>query len=306
VSSAKTLIVIIGPTAVGKTALCLDLAQHFGIPIINADSRQIYKELKIGTASPTDEQLAKVKHYFVGSLSLNDYYSASLFEQQTMEILEREFAKSDYALMVGGSMMYIDAVCNGIDDIPTVDDVTRETLKSRLANEGLEPLVEELKQLDPEYYEIVDKQNPRRVVHGLEICLMTGKTYTSFRKREKKQRPFRIIKIGLNRDREELYDRINQRVDQMMDEGLLDEARNLYPMRHMNALNTVGYKEMFAYLDGKWTLEEAVERIKGNTRRYARKQLTWYKKDEQLRWFHPDEKENILSYISQDYEQRNN
>ena len=305
-SSAKTLIVITGPTAVGKTALCLDIAQHFGIPIINADSRQIYKELKIGTASPTDEQLAKVKHYFVGSLSLNDYYSASLFEQQTMEILEREFAKSDYALMAGGSMMYIDAVCDGIDDIPTVDDVTRETLKARLASEGLEPLVEELKQLDPEYYEIVDKQNPRRVVHGLEICLMTGKTYTSFRKREKKQRPFRIIKTGLNRDREELYNRINQRVDQMMDEGLLDEARNLYPMRHMNALNTVGYKEMFAYLDGTWTLEEAVERIKGNTRRYARKQLTWYKKDEQIRWFHPDEKENIISYISQDYEQRNN
>lgn len=305
-SSAKTLIVITGPTAVGKTALCLDLAQHFGIPIINADSRQIYKELKIGTASPTDEQLAKVKHYFVGTLSLNDYYSASLFEQQTLEILEREFAKSDYALMAGGSMMYIDAVCNGIDDIPTVDDVTRETLKSRLANEGLEPLVEELRHLDPEYYEIVDKQNPRRVVHGLEICLMTGKPYTSFRKREKKQRPFRIIKIGLNRDREELYNRINLRVDQMMDEGLLDEARNLYPMRHMNALNTVGYKEMFAYLDGKWTLEEAVERIKGDTRRYARKQLTWYKKDEQIRWFHPDEKENIISYISQDYEQRNN
>ena len=305
-SSAKTLIVITGPTAVGKTALCLDLAQHFGIPIINADSRQIYKELKIGTASPTDEQLAKVKHYFVGTLSLNDYYSASLFEQQTMEILEREFAKSDYALMAGGSMMYIDAVCNGIDDIPTVDDVTRETLKSRLANEGLETLVEELRHLDPEYYEIVDKQNPRRVVHGLEICLTTGKTYTSFRKREKKQRPFRIIKIGLNRDREELYNRINLRVDQMMDEGLLDEARNLYPMRHMNALNTVGYKEMFAYLDGTWTLEEAVERIKGNTRRYARKQLTWYKKDEQIRWFHPDEKENIISYISQDYEQRNN
>ena len=304
-SSAKTLIVITGPTAVGKTALCLDIAQHFGIPIINADSRQIYKELKIGTASPTDEQLAKVKHYFVGSLSLNDYYSASLFEQQTMEILEREFAKSDYALMAGGSMMYIDAVCNGIDDIPTVDDHTREALKARLANEGLEPLVEELRQLDPEYYEIVDKQNPRRVVHGLEICLMTGKTYTSFRKREKKQRPFRIVKIGLNRDREELYNRINLRVDEMMDEGLLEEARNLYPMRHMNALNTVGYKEMFTYLDGTWTLEEAVERIKGNTRRYARKQLTWYKKDEQIRWFHPDQKEEIISYISQDYEQRN-
>ncbi|WP_033148729.1 tRNA (adenosine(37)-N6)-dimethylallyltransferase MiaA [Prevotella sp. P6B1] len=304
-SSAKTLIVITGPTAVGKTALCLDIAQHFGIPIINADSRQIYKELKIGTASPTAEQLTQVKHYFVGSLSLNDYYSASLFEQQTLEILEQEFREHDFALMAGGSMMYIDAVCNGIDDIPTVDDVTRETLKRRLADEGLEALVAELKVLDPEYYDIVDKQNPRRVVHGLEICLMTGKTYTSFRKRETKQRPFHIVKIGLNREREELYNRINHRVDEMMAEGLLEEAKSLYPMRQMNALNTVGYKEMFAYLDGTWTLEEAVERIKGNTRRYARKQLTWYKKDEQIRWFHPNEKEQIISYISQDYEQRN-
>ena len=303
-SSAKTLIVITGPTAVGKTALCLDIAQHYGIPIINADSRQIYKELKIGTASPTTEQLARVKHYFVGSLSLNDYYSASLFEQQTLEILEREFAKTDFALMTGGSMMYIDAVCDGIDDIPTVDEKTRNLLKSRLASEGLEILVEELKKLDPEYYEIVDKQNPRRVVHGLEICLMTGKTYTSFRKREKKHRPFGIVKIGLNREREELYQRINHRVDDMMRAGLLDEAKGLYPMRHMNALNTVGYKEMFAYLDSTWTLEEAVERIKGNTRRYARKQLTWYKKDEQIRWFHPDEKDDIISYISQNYEQR--
>ena len=286
--------------------MCLDIAQHFGIPVINADSRQIYKELKIGTASPTIEQMRRVPHYFVGSLSLHDYYSASLFEQQVLEILQREFEHSDYALLTGGSMMYIDAVCNGIDDIPTVDDETRETLKRRLADEGLDALVEELRQLDPEYYEIVDKQNPRRVVHGLEICLMTGKTYTSFRKREKKERPFRIVKIGLNRDREELYNRINQRVDQMMTDGLLDEAQRLYPMRHMNALNTVGYKEMFAYIDGTWTLEEAVERIKGNTRRYARKQLTWYKKDEQIRWFHPDEIEQIYSYISQDYEQQNN
>ena len=305
-SSAKTLIVITGPTAVGKTALCLDIAQHFGIPIINADSRQIYKELKIGTASPTSEQLQLVPHYFVGSLSLTDYYSASLFEQQVLEILSRQFRSHDFALMAGGSMMYIDAVCDGIDDIPTVDDVTRETLKRRLAQEGLEALVEQLKELDPEYYEIVDRQNPRRVVHGLEICLMTGKTYTSFRKREKKERPFRIVKIGLNREREELYDRINQRVDQMMQQGLLDEAKALYPMRQMNALNTVGYKELFDYLDGRWPLEEAVERIKGNTRRYARKQLTWYKKDPQIRWFHPDEKEQIISYISQDYEQRNN
>ena len=286
--------------------MCLDIAQHFGIPVINADSRQIYKELKIGTASPTIEQMRRVPHYFVGSLSLHDYYSASLFEQQVLEILQREFEHSDYALLTGGSMMYIDAVCNGIDDIPTVDDATREALKARLSSEGLEPLVEELRRLDPEYYEIVDKQNPRRVVHGLEICLMTGNTYTSFRKREKKERPFRIVKIGLNRDREELYNRINQRVDQMMTDGLLDEAQRLYPMRHMNALNTVGYKEMFAYIDGIWTLEEAVERIKGNTRRYARKQLTWYKKDEQIRWFHPDEIEQIYSYISQDYEQQNN
>ena len=305
-SSAKTLIVITGPTAVGKTALCLDIAQHFGIPIINADSRQIYKELKIGTASPTSEQLQVVPHYFVGSLSLTDYYSASLFEQQVLEILSRQFRSHDFALMAGGSMMYIDAVCDGIDDIPTVDDQTRETLKRRLAQEGLEALVEQLKELDPEYYEIVDRQNPRRVVHGLEICLMTGKTYTSFRKREKKERPFRIVKIGLNRPREELYDRINQRVDQMMQQGLLEEAKALYPMRQMNALNTVGYKELFDYLDGRWPLEEAVERIKGNTRRYARKQLTWYKKDPQIRWFHPDEKEQIISYISQDYEQRNN
>lgn len=304
-SSAKTLIVITGPTAVGKTALCLDIAQYFGIPIINADSRQIYKELKIGTASPTDEQQQLVPHYFVGSLSLNDYYSASLFEQQVLEILDDVFRTHDFALMTGGSMMYIDAVCDGIDDIPTVDDETRDTLKKRLADEGLEPLLEELKALDPEYYAIVDRQNPRRVVHGLEICLMTGKTYTSFRKREagerRKERPFRIVKIGLNRPREELYARINQRVDQMMQDGLLEEAKRLYPMRQMNALNTVGYKELFDYLDGRLSLEEAVERIKGNTRRYARKQLTWYKKDESIRWFHPDQEKEIIDLISQNY-----
>lgn len=294
----KTLIVITGPTAVGKTALCLEIAKHFDIPIINADSRQIYKELRIGTASPTSEQMQQVPHFFVGSLSLNDYYSASLFEQQVLECLEQQFLTSDYALLSGGSMMYIDAVCDGIDDIPTIDDKTRELMKQRLAEEGLKALVEELKRLDPEYYEIVDRQNPRRVVHALEICTMTGKTYTSFRKREKRQRPFRIIKIGLNRPREELYQRINQRVDEMMQQGLLEEAKSLYPMRQMNALNTVGYKELFDYLEGRWPLEEAVERIKGNTRRYARKQLTWYKKDPQIHWFHPQETEQIISYIT--------
>lgn len=295
----KTLIVITGPTAVGKTALCLDIAKHFDIPIINADSRQIFRELKIGTARPTEEQMQEVKHYFVGILGLEDYYSASLFEQQVLELLDQQFQTHDYALMAGGSMMYIDAVCDGIDDIPTIDDATRDLMKKRLAEEGLEKLCEELKILDPDYYDIVDRQNPRRVVHALEICTMTGKPYTSFRKREKRERPFRIIKIGLNRPREELYERINRRVDQMMVEGLLDEVQSLYPRRSLNALNTVGYKELFDYIDGRWPLEEAVERIKGNTRRYARKQLTWYKKDEQIRWFHPDDKETIINYISQ-------
>ena len=275
----------------------MDLATHLGIPIINADSRQIYRELKIGTACPTEEQMQQVKHYFVGTLGLEDYYSASLFEQQVLELLEQLFQNHDYALMAGGSMMYIDAVCDGIDDIPTINDETRMLMKRRLAEEGLERLCKELKLLDPEYYEIVDRQNPRRVVHALEICMMTGQTYTSFRRREKRERPFRIIKIGLIRERKELYDRINQRVDEMMSNGLLEEVKAMYPKRSLNALNTVGYKELFDYLDGRWTLEEAVERIKGNTRRYARKQLTWYKKDEQIRWFHPEEKTTILDYI---------
>jgi tRNA dimethylallyltransferase len=294
---AKTLIVITGPTAVGKTRLCLDIARHFDIPIINADSRQIYKELSIGTAKPTAEEQQLVKHYFVGTLSLQDYYSASLFESQVMDLLSTLFKHSDYALMAGGSMMYIDAVCNGIDDIPTIDDETRATMKQRLADEGLERLCDELRRLDPEYFEIVDRQNPKRVVHALEICTMTGRTYTSFRKREKKARPFRIVKIGLNRDRTELYERINARVDAMIKQGLLLEAQSLYQQREQNALNTVGYKELFDYLDGRWSLDEAVERIKGNTRRYARKQLTWYKKDPLIRWFHPDQKKEIIDYI---------
>ena len=293
----KTLIVITGPTAVGKTALCLDIARHYDIPIINADSRQIYRELKIGTAAPTEEQLRQVRHYFVGTLGLDDYYSASMYEEQVMALLSELFATHDYALLTGGSMMYIDAVCNGIDDIPTVDDETRQTLKRRLADEGLEALCEELRQLDPEHYAIVDRKNPRRVVHALEICHMTGRTYTSFRAGERKERPFRIVKIGLTRPRDVIYDRINQRVDQMMADGLLDEARALYPLRQLNALNTVGYKEMFAYLDGTWTLEEAVERMKGNTRRYARKQLTWFKKDPAVVWFSPDDLTAIINYI---------
>ena len=294
----KTLIVITGPTAVGKTDLCLDIAKYFGIPIINADSRQIYREIKIGTAAPTEDQLQQVRHYFVGTQSLTDYYSASIYEQEVMSLLDTLFQTSDYALLSGGSMMYIDAVCNGIDDIPTIDDETRNTLKKRLADEGLESLCEQLRILDPEHYEMVDKKNPRRVVHALEICLMTGRTYTSFRTNEHKVRPFNIIKIGLNRNREIIYDRINHRVDNMMKQGFLEEARSVYHLRHLNALNTVGYKELFAYLDGKWALEEAVERIKGNTRRYARKQLTWFKKDPLVTWFSPDDKQMILNHIT--------
>ena len=293
---SKTLVVITGPTAVGKTALTMQLAQHYGVPVINADSRQIYRELKIGTAAPTDEQLRQVPHLFVGTKSIDDYYNASMYEQEVLACLEAQ--PSGISLLSGGSMMYIDAVCNGIDDIPTVRDDIREEMKRRYKEEGLEALCEELKQLDSEHYAIVDRQNYRRVIHALEICHQTGKTYTSFRTQQKKERPFRIIKIGLNRDREELYNRINQRVDQMMEDGLLDEVKGLVDKRQTNALNTVGYKELFDYLDGRWPLDEAVERIKGNTRRYARKQLTWFKRDENMRWFHPDDIQDILNYIT--------
>ena len=292
----KTLVVITGPTAVGKTALTLKLAKHYDTPVINADSRQIYRELKIGTAAPTDEQLRQAHHFFVGTKSIDDYYNASMYEQEVLECLK--VLPSEINLLSGGSMMYIDAVCNGIDDIPTIRDDIREEMKRRFEQEGIEALCEDLKRLDPEHYAIVDRQNYRRVIHALEICYQTGRTYTSFRTQQKKERPFRIIKIGLNRDREELYQRINQRVDQMMADGLLDEVRSVYDKRSVNALNTVGYKELFDYLDGRWSLDEAVERIKGNTRRYARKQLTWFKRDEQMKWFHPDQEQEILNYIS--------
>ena len=294
----NTLIVVTGPTAVGKTTLTIEIAKHYGIPIINADSRQIYQELKIGTASPTAEQMQQVKHYFVGTKSITDYYNASMYEQEVVQLLEKLFVDSPIQLLSGGSMMYIDAVCNGIDDIPTVRDDIRNEMKRRYQEEGLDALCEDLRRLDPEHYEVVDRQNHRRVIHALEICYQTGKTYTSFRTQKRKERPFQIVKIGLTRDRQELYDRINQRVDTMMSEGLLDEVRSVSAYRSTNALNTVGYKELFDYIDGRWPLEEAVERIKGNTRRYARKQLTWYKRDEQVTWFHPDQQDKILKFIS--------
>ena len=299
----KTLFVILGPTGVGKTELCLTIAKHLKTPIINADSRQIFAELPIGTCAPTTEQQSIVKHYFVGNHQLHDYYSAAKYEQDALTLISRLFngeedgIEHDTALLSGGSMMYIDAVCKGIDEIPTVNNNTRELMKQRLASEGLEALVEELKQLDPEHWSIVDRNNPRRVVHALEICHMTGKTYTSFRTNSIKQRPFNIVKIGLNRPRDILYDRINQRVLTMMEQGLENEARKVYPLRHLNSLNTVGYKELFAYFDGLIPLEEAVRQIQSNTRQYMRKQLTWYKKDENVTWFEPDNIEDILKYI---------
>ena len=291
----RTLVVITGPTAVGKTELTIGLARHYDIPVINADSRQIFRELRIGTAAPTDDQLRQATHYFVGNKGINDYYNASMYEQEVLRHIEE--SASAIHLLSGGSMMYIDAVCNGIDDIPTIREDIRQQMRLRYEREGLEALCEDLRRLDPVYYEVVDRQNQRRVIHALEICYQTGTTYTSFRTQQRKQRPFRIVKIALNRDREELYDRINRRVDQMMTDGLLAEASSLYDMRHVNALNTVGYKELFAYMEGRWTLDEAVERIKGNTRRYARKQLTWFKRDQGIVWFHPRQRQEILNYI---------
>ena len=295
----KNLIVILGPTAVGKTDLSIGCAERYGSPIISCDSRQMYDGMLIGTAAPSQELLNRVKHYFIGNLKLTDYYSAAMFEEEFMTLSSSLFKEHDTLVMCGGSMMYIDAVCNGIDDIPTIEDEVRENLKKRLEQEGLERLCEELRLLDPEYYNIVDKKNTRRVIHGLEICYQTGKTYTSFRKRDKKERPFNIIKIALNREREELYCLINKRVDQMIEEGFIDEARALYGQRELNSLNTVGYKELFDHFDGIYSLEDAIERIKGNTRRYARKQLTWFKRDPEVKWFHPDNVDEIINYISQ-------
>ena len=293
----RTLIVLIGPTGVGKTELSLSIAESFHTCIVSADSRQLYADLKIGTAAPTPDQLARVPHHFVGILQLTDYYSAAQYEAEVMAKLEELFKENDVVVLTGGSMMYVDAICKGIDDIPTVDKETRELMLQRYEEEGLEQLCKELKLLDPEYYNIVDLKNPKRVIHALEICYMTGKTYTSFRTRSTKERPFRIIKIGLTREREELYDRINRRVDIMMQDGLLEEARHVYAYKHLNSLNTVGYKEMFKYLDGEWDLDFAIEKIKQNSRIYSRKQMTWFKRDTEITWFHPDQQEEIMQHI---------
>lgn len=302
------LLVILGPTAVGKTELTLRLAEHLNCPILNCDSRQIYRDIRIGTAAPTQEQLDRVTHYFVGQLSLDDYYSAAKYENDVLTLTSELFKKHNVLIMSGGSMMYIDAVCNGIDDIPTIKPDVREKLALRLRTEGLDVLLEELKDVDPVHYDTVDKFNAKRVVHALEVYHTTGKPYSSFLTRSTLRanttgvsianRPFNILKIGLERPREELFQRINRRVDNMMESGLLLEAKGLYQHRHKNALNTVGYKEMFNVLDGTWELSMAIERLKKNTRVYAKKQMTWFKHDQSVRWFHPDNFDGILSYLT--------
>ncbi len=303
------LVVIAGPTAVGKTELTLQLAERMNCPVLNCDSRQIYKGMYIGTASPTKEQLARVRHYFTGTLDLEDYYSAAKYEQEVLKLTSELFRKHKVLLLSGGSMMYIDAVCNGIDDIPRVCEEIRNQLKERLEKEGLEPLLEELRQLDPDCYETVDRKNGKRVVHALEVCYSTGKPYSGFLTRKtlrsdgtetgSAERPFRILKIGLQRPREELFARINERVDEMINAGLLREAAQLYPKRGLNSLNTVGYKEMFKVIEGEWELGMAIERLKKNTRVYAKKQMTWFMHDRNMHWFHPDETENIWSLINE-------
>lgn len=293
----KTLVILLGPTGVGKTELCLSLAEELNTEIVSCDSRQFFRELKIGTAAPTEAQMQRVKHHLVGNLSIFDYYSCGRFEIDALKKLDELFLSKDVVLMTGGSMLYIDAICKGIDDIPNVDQNLRDSLHERYANEGIDNILSELKLLDPEYYDMVDKKNHKRIIHALEICLTSGKTFSSFRKETAKARPFDIIKIGLNLPREELYDRINKRVDIMFEEGLLEEAKKFYPHRNLNSLNTVGYKELFEYFDGNWELDFAKSMIKQNSRRYAKKQLTWFNRDKDINWFRPDQQKEILSFL---------
>lgn len=294
----KTLFVIVGPTGVGKTSLCLKVAEHLNTVIINADSRQVFKEIPVGTAAPTKDERKSIRHFFVGNLHINEYYNASKYEQDVLKLLNILFKYKDNVIMSGGSMMYVDAVCKGIDDIPSVDDNIRKTLQERFDKEGLSGISKELALLDSDYYAIVDKNNHKRIIHALEICLSTGKPYSSFRKNTTKERPFRIIKIGLNMDRQRLYERIDLRVEQMIHDGLIQEALNVYEYKNLNALNTVGYKETFEYLDGLCTLDNAIFRIKSNTHKYCRKQLTLFKRDPNIHWFSPDNIEEIINYIN--------
>ncbi|MDD5570511.1 MAG: tRNA (adenosine(37)-N6)-dimethylallyltransferase MiaA [Bacteroidales bacterium] len=293
-SKSKKLIIVVGPTSVGKTEFGILIAEKLNTEIISADSRQFYKELKIGTAAPTEEELKRVKHHFVGHISITDSYNVSKFETDAMMCLTKIFEKNNYAVMVGGSGLYIDAVCKGIDDLPDADEELRARLKEQLKNEGIESIRLMLKKLDPEYYSKVDKANPNRLLRAIEVCLATGKTFSELRSKKPKERNFEIIKIGLNRNREELCEIINKRVDVMIQKGLVDEAKKYHECKNSNALNTVGYKEIFNNLEGKCSLEFAIEKIKTNTRRYAKRQLTWFRKDNDIRWFDAEKKEETF------------
>jgi len=293
----KTVVIILGPTAIGKTSLSITIANHYKTEIISADSRQIFKELSIGTAIPDSRQLNTVKHHLIQNHSIHEYYNASNFEIEALEIINAIFTSKDIAVMTGGSMLYIDTFCNGIDDLPTIDPEIRKNVIKKFDEQGIESLRHELKKIDPDYYQLVDLKNHKRILHALEVYYMTGKKYSSFRSNTKKERDFNIIKIGLNIDRKSLHERINVRVDKMIEEGLIEEARNLIPYKHLNSLNTVGYKELFDYFDEKISLHEAIELIKRNTRRYARKQLTWFNRDAEIGWFTPDQTEEIIQHI---------
>ena len=298
-SPNKTLIVLVGPTAVGKTRISLDIAKEFSSEIISADSRQIYKELRIGTDTPSPGQLKAIRHHFVASHSIHDYYTAGMYELDALDKINELLKSTDQVLLTGGSGLYISAVCRGIDELPRVDQQVRENLLEEYEQEGLEGLRQKLKLLDPQSYHQIDLKNPKRILKALEITLTTGKAYSSFLTRRSKQRPFHILKIGLNRPRQELYERINQRVDQMIEAGLVEEARRLFPLKHLNALNTVGYKEWFRYFQNEISYDEAIRLIKRNTRRYAKRQITWFAKEKDLQWFHPDEKGKIIQYLHQ-------
>jgi tRNA dimethylallyltransferase len=293
----KFLVVLLGPTGIGKTAISIRLAEMLDAPIISSDSRQFYRELRIGTAAPTDEELGRVKHYFVGTHSVTDLYNCGQYELDVIALLEQIFAEKRTALLVGGSMMYIDAVCNGIDDIPTIDEQTRNFWLNEYREKGADFLHEELQRIDPEHYNRVDLQNTKRVLHALEICTIAGKPYSEIRTGRRKERNFKILKIGLELPRDLLYERINARVDKMMADGLEDEARRFYEFRHLNTLNTVGYKELFEYFDGKISREQAIENIKRDTRHYAKRQISWFGRDSEIRWFSPDNEEDIKNYI---------
>ncbi len=293
----NTLIVILGPTGIGKTDLSIEIAQEFKTEIISSDSRQVYKELKIGTAVPTNEQLETVKHHFIGNKSIYDYYNASMFELEVLDTMKKLFKKTNQVVMTGGSGMYINAVCDGIDELPTIDLKLRNDLIKQYEEEGIESLRLQLKILDPISYEKIDLKNPKRILKALEVSIQTGKPYSSFLTELKKERDFNILKIGLQREREELYERINIRVDQMVEEGLIEEAKIYYKDRQLNSLNTVGYKELFECFEGKITQEKAIELIKRNSRHYAKRQISWFSRDKKIVWFHPEKKENMIKFI---------